>query len=116
MKLLETRLKQLTETFETTKKIQLSSDQESKVDTIYQSMSKLDSVSAQLPTIVDRLKELRSIHESAVECNDQVRLINTSQIELKGVLASNQQALSLVCFIYCLETHVNSWNRIWQTI
>ena len=67
----------------------LTPEQESKIDAVYQSLSQVEVVSAELPVVVERLVQLRTLHEQAVQFTSQLTSISSSQTELSSVLQSN---------------------------
>jgi dynactin-2 len=61
----------------------------SKLDKLFHSITHLDTVASELPIVVERLVQLRALHEQAVHFSSQISSISSSQTEISSVLASN---------------------------
>lgn len=68
---------------------QLTVDQEAKIDSVYRSLSQVETVAAELPVVVERMVQLRVLHEQAVHFSAQLTSISTSQSDLSTVLQAN---------------------------
>ena len=67
----------------------LDPEQERKIDSVYHSLSQVETVAAELPIVVERMVQLKSLHEQAVHFSSQLSTISSSQGELSAVLRSN---------------------------
>lgn len=68
---------------------QLTVDQEAKIDSVYRSLSQVETVAAELPVVVERMVQLRVLHEQAVHFSAQLTSISSSQSDLSTVLQAN---------------------------
>lgn len=68
---------------------QLTADQEAKIDSVYRSLSQVETVAVELPVVVERMVQLRVLHEQAVHFSAQLTSITSSQSDLSTVLQAN---------------------------
>lgn len=68
---------------------QLTPDQEAKIDSVYRSLSQVETVAVELPVVVERMVQLRVLHEQAVHFSAQLTSISSSQSDLSTVLQAN---------------------------
>lgn len=61
----------------------------SKIDTLFHSMTSIQTVASELPIVVDRLVQLRALHEQAVQFSSQISAISSSQSDISSVLTAN---------------------------
>lgn len=69
-------------------------EQEAKIDSTYKSLANIETVAAELPIVVDRMVQLRILHEQAVHFASQLNSISTSQTDLSTVLQANLQGIN----------------------
>jgi dynactin-2 len=74
--------------------LKLDPEQEKKIDSVYHSLSQVETVAAELPIVVERMVQLRSLHEQAVHFSSQLSTISSSQTELSSVLRSNLSGIN----------------------
>lgn len=72
----------------------LSPEQETKIDSVYKCLSQVEVVSSELPVVVERLVQLRALHEQAVQFASQLSSISSSQTELSSALQANLSGIN----------------------
>lgn len=77
-----------------------------KVDELYELVIKFDSVSEQIPTIVNRLKVLKTLHEESASFQTSIQQLETCASDLKKLIGTNQELLSKVRRFFPLIFHL----------
>lgn len=78
------------------KKDNLSSEDEKKIDELYEISQNLISKNSELNNVVNRLVQLKSIHERAAEYTDHIQYILNEQSKMGALLERNEIALKTV--------------------
>jgi len=76
------------------------------IQKIYDQLSSLDSVAASVPTVVDRLVALKSVHDEALNATARVDKMEQTQASLSDLLGSDAALLANVSFsrVVCCAT------------
>eukprot|EP01091_Cochliopodium_minus_P006630 TRINITY_DN16646_c0_g1_i1.p1 TRINITY_DN16646_c0_g1~~TRINITY_DN16646_c0_g1_i1.p1 ORF type:complete len:401 (-),score=158.17 TRINITY_DN16646_c0_g1_i1:55-1257(-) len=93
LEILSNQIKRTNETI-----VQLLNQSESstvseKVNKIYEMMIKWDEIADSVPSVVDRLKDLKSVHEQTVDYSNNLQLVQNEQSQISQLILSHQQLL-----------------------
>lgn len=78
-----------------------------KIETIHAALPKVDKLAAELPIVVERLVQLRSIHEEAAAINSSWAQLTTEQTEVAAAVAASRALLSKVRLCPCVNWSSN---------
>lgn len=74
----------------------ITSEHLRKVEMIHSALPRIDKVATELPILIDRLVQLRTIHEEAAAINNSWAQLTTEQTELSHSVAAARELLSKV--------------------
>jgi len=75
---------------------QITKTKEEKINKMFDMMQRWDQASLQLPTIVTRLRALKTLHEESADALEKVHSLETQQKLIQQTLENNQQLLKKV--------------------
>lgn len=75
---------------------QITKTKEEKIEKMFDMMTRWDQAAIQLPTVVQRLRSLKNLHEESADVVEKVQRLDTQHKLIKQTLESNEQILKQV--------------------
>ena len=91
---IETKLASLSESMDNVKE---PSENDERVDRLFEMMNQWNSTSQQVPTIVERLVSLKSIHEQSASAVNTIQQLQKDQDVITNLLNSSLSSMNQVC-------------------
>lgn len=93
------RMEKVSQNFENLKssrsnQILISSDTEQKIDSVFKAVNDIEVVASELPIVVDRMVQLKFLHEQAVQFSYQINNMSSKQDEISQILDENLKSMS----------------------
>merc|ERR1719414_1236211 len=76
--------------------LQITKTKEEKISKLFDMMTRWDAAALQLPTVVDRLRSVKNVHEESANIVQKVNNLETQNKLIADQLASNQKLLTNV--------------------
>merc|ERR1712154_508333 len=76
--------------------LQITKTKEEKISKLFDMMTRWDAAALQLPTVVDRLRSVKNVHEESANIVQKVNNLETQNKLIADQLASNQKLLGTV--------------------
>merc|ERR1719414_370645 len=94
--------------------LQITKTKEEKINKLFDMMTRWDAAALQLPTVVDRLRSVKNVHEESANIVQKVNNLETQNKLIADQLASNQKLLGNVQA--SLAQNANLMSKIMKTI